>query len=159
MPFQLAPFGVSTKEFDRITMKTNFRSAFTLIELLVVIAIIAILAAILFPFRSGARRNARRTSCVSNLKQLGLGVSMYSQDNDGRYPMSSGAQRWPNYIFPYVKSRQLFTCPSVSDVETRGQCGQRFLPTPNVISATVTTINIWQFTHSGARRVSVHGDR
>jgi prepilin-type N-terminal cleavage/methylation domain-containing protein/prepilin-type processing-associated H-X9-DG protein len=104
-------------------MKTNFRSAFTLIELLVVIAIIAILAAILFPVFGRARENARRTSCVSNMKQMGLGVSMYAQDNDGRYPMSSGAQRWPNYIQPYIKSRQLFVCPSVSgtDIENRGQ--------------------------------------
>ena len=97
------------------------KKAFTLIELLVVIAIIAILAAILFPVFGRARENARRTSCVNNMKQLGLGVSMYAQDNDGRYPMSSGLQRWPNYIFPYVKSRQLFVCPSVSDAQTRGQ--------------------------------------
>jgi prepilin-type N-terminal cleavage/methylation domain-containing protein/prepilin-type processing-associated H-X9-DG protein len=102
------------------------RAGFTLIELLVVIAIIAILAAILFPVFARARENARRTSCVSNLKQMGLGVAMYVQDNDGRYPMSSSTdgtgRRWPDYIFPYVKSAQIFVCPSVgsNDVTARG---------------------------------------
>lgn len=59
---------------------------FTLIELLVVIAIIAILAAILFPVFARARENARRTSCLSNLKQMGLGMMMYVQDYDETYP-------------------------------------------------------------------------
>mgnify|MGYP002779656434 CR=1 FL=1 len=112
----------SERGFSRST-----RGGFTLIELLVVIAIIAILAAILFPVFSRARENARRISCVSNLKQIGLGVAMYVQDNDGAYPMSSSTdgtlRRWPDYIFPYVKSAQLFVCPSVGsgDVDTRGQ--------------------------------------
>jgi prepilin-type N-terminal cleavage/methylation domain-containing protein/prepilin-type processing-associated H-X9-DG protein len=99
------------------------RRAFTLIELLVVIAIIALLAAILFPVFARARENARRSSCTSNMKQLGLGVMMYQQDNDGRYPMSSGNLRWPEYIFPYIKNRQLFNCPSINpaDVASKGQ--------------------------------------
>jgi prepilin-type N-terminal cleavage/methylation domain-containing protein/prepilin-type processing-associated H-X9-DG protein len=62
------------------------RSGFTLIELLVVIAIIAILAAILFPVFARAREKARQTSCISNLKQLGLGMLMYVQDYDERFP-------------------------------------------------------------------------
>jgi prepilin-type N-terminal cleavage/methylation domain-containing protein/prepilin-type processing-associated H-X9-DG protein len=103
------------------------RRAFTLIELLVVIAIIAILAAILFPVFARARENARRASCLSNLKQLGLGMMQYVQDYDGYYsaagwatgevlpcPSGSGscAASWPVRIFPYVKSVQVFNCPS-----------------------------------------------
>jgi len=61
---------------------------FTLIELLVVIAIISILASILFPVFARARENARRASCMSNLKQIGLGMMMYVQDYDGRFPMA-----------------------------------------------------------------------
>lgn len=69
-------------------MKNQKRKAFTLIELLVVIAIIAILAAILFPVFARARENARRSSCLSNLKQIGLGAMMYIQDYDERYPQA-----------------------------------------------------------------------
>ena len=64
------------------------RRGFTLIELLVVIAIIAILAAILFPVFARARENARRTSCVSNVKQFSLALMQYTQDYDERYPRS-----------------------------------------------------------------------
>ncbi|RYF40037.1 MAG: DUF1559 domain-containing protein, partial [Cytophagaceae bacterium] len=97
--------------------------AFTLIELLVVIAIIAILAAILFPVFARARENARRTSCQSNLKQIGLGVIQYTQDYDEKFPMfrvgvptPGKAYGWADSIQPYVKSEQLLQCPSNSDV-------------------------------------------
>ncbi len=94
--------------------------AFTLIELLVVIAIIAILAAILFPVFARARENARRASCQSNLKQMGLGIAQYSQDYDEKMPsgrMSAAnadnvGGNWQVIIQPYVKSYQLFVCPS-----------------------------------------------
>ena len=107
-----------------IQMKNNFiskRGAFTLIELLVVIAIIAILAAILFPAFARARENARRASCSSNLKQIGLGILQYTQDYDEKFPFArnfgagSPAQNWGQAIFPYVKSNQLFACPSNTD--------------------------------------------
>jgi prepilin-type N-terminal cleavage/methylation domain-containing protein len=62
------------------------RAAFTLIELLVVIAIIAILAAILFPVFQSVRENARRTTCASNLKQIGLGMTQYLQDSEETFP-------------------------------------------------------------------------
>jgi len=96
---------------------------FTLIELLVVIAIIAILAAILFPVFARARENARRASCLSNLKQIGLGMMMYSQDFDEHLvsyslayprPIGSGNILWIDMIQPYVKSVQVLNCPSES---------------------------------------------
>lgn len=118
-------------------MNNAKRAGFTLIELLVVIAIIAILAAILFPVFGRARENARRSSCQSNLKQIGLGVMQYIQDYDEKYPISNniGADMWvtgglipanqggyydPSWNYgtwrhemqPYVKSTQLFACPS-----------------------------------------------
>ena len=91
----------------------KFRSGFTLIELLVVIAIIAILAAILFPVFARARENARRSSCQSNLKQIALGITQYVQDYDERYPnMDATSGGWAATTQPYLKSEQIFQCPS-----------------------------------------------
>ena len=94
------------------------RRGFTLIELLVVIAIIAILAAILFPVFARAREKARQTSCLSNMKQLGLAFMMYAQDYDETLiPLANGGYgiaryRWTTLIDPYVKNQQILTCPS-----------------------------------------------
>ena len=116
------------------------RKGFTLIELLVVIAIISILAAILFPVFARARENARRASCMSNLKQIGLGMMMYVQDYDGQYfgrsygaptssscpapsigcsgynsfwaPINVSGVSW--FFEPYIKNTQVFYCPSLS---------------------------------------------
>jgi len=98
-------------------------SAFTLIELLVVIAIIAILAAILFPVFAQAREKARGISCISNTKQLSMGVLMYTQDYDETYPIGfisnlpsnlggwSGPIAWDDLIEPYLKSVAVLVCP------------------------------------------------
>ena len=99
-------------------MKTIGKQGFTLIELLVVIAIIAILAAILFPVFAKAREKARQTTCASNLKQIGLAMMQYIQDNDETYPfggttMIEGHQVNMFYgLYPYTKSVAVFACPS-----------------------------------------------
>jgi prepilin-type N-terminal cleavage/methylation domain-containing protein/prepilin-type processing-associated H-X9-DG protein len=100
--------------------KRAARRGFTLIELLVVIAIIAILAAILFPVFARARENARKASCMSNMKQLGLAVMQYTQDYDETMPPGIAAYEgwwqvtWAGLVQPYTKSLQVFQCPSDS---------------------------------------------
>jgi prepilin-type N-terminal cleavage/methylation domain-containing protein/prepilin-type processing-associated H-X9-DG protein len=116
----------------RVSPRNGRRSGFTLIELLVVIAIIAILAAILFPVFAQAREKARSTSCLSNLKQIGTAMMMYTQDYDENLPHFSQycsripnplkpndpanpagvREMWQATIYPYTKNWQIFSCPS-----------------------------------------------
>ncbi|MBW3623216.1 MAG: DUF1559 domain-containing protein [Armatimonadetes bacterium] len=105
------------------------RRGFTLIELLVVIAIIAILAAILFPVFAKARERARQTSCLNNLKQIGIAVNLYTDDWEGEYPSghlvgeneeeheTPGEEHeeepsWREALMPHLKSEGVFRCPS-----------------------------------------------
>lgn len=93
------------------------RKGFTLIELLVVIAIIAILAAILFPVFAKAREKARQSSCLSNVKQIMLAQLQYCQDYDERfsgnsYVVAGSSISLGDFLAPYCKSTQIFTCPS-----------------------------------------------
>lgn len=97
-------------------MRSIRKTGFTLIEVLVVIAIISILAAILFPVFARARENARRTSCLSNQKQIGIAVMQYLQDHDERYMHNHG--RWVDAVQPYIKNRQVFRCPSLQEETT-----------------------------------------
>jgi prepilin-type N-terminal cleavage/methylation domain-containing protein/prepilin-type processing-associated H-X9-DG protein len=101
------------------------RHGFTLIELLVVIAIIAILAAILFPVFAKAREKARTATCASNVRQIGMGILMYADDNDETFPIMYPApyvyaQVWAFHVKPYIAGKkgttasdEVFKCPNV----------------------------------------------
>lgn len=143
------------------------RRAFTLIELLVVISIIAVLAAILFPVFARARENARRTSCLNNLKQIGLGMMMYAQDYDETYPpyqrTSSEAPpfpfwqtnrwEWAHMIFPYTKNTQVYRCPNGNDTSNYfGNYGVNYHllhGTPVKLSTVITSSNTYMIMDSG----------
>lgn len=111
-------------------MPGKANSAFTLVELLVVIAILGILAAALFPVFARARENARRASCQSNLKSIGLAFKQYTQDYDEIFPRYDVAgvgstvagnltvTHWVQALQPYARSVQIFQCPS--ETATRG---------------------------------------
>ena len=131
--------------------------AFTLIELLVVIAIIAILAAILFPVFAQAREKARATACLSNLKQVGLALMMYTQDYDETNPpYNDGVTNFndanvvattPNFLgclTPYTKNKGIYFCPSVPDVGGAQGCNANnctsFLGNATVIGVSLAIV-------------------
>jgi prepilin-type N-terminal cleavage/methylation domain-containing protein/prepilin-type processing-associated H-X9-DG protein len=118
------------------------RPGFTLIELLVVIAVIAILAGILFPAFAQAREKARQSSCISNMRQLGMALSLYQQDYEGMYPASQnaskpglplpkdeGASQWTSPVYPYVRNGTATIIPRKPPKRKRP-------PKPNAITFT-----------------------
>jgi prepilin-type N-terminal cleavage/methylation domain-containing protein len=129
-------------------MTQRSRGGFTLIELLVVIAIIAILAAILFPVFAQAREKARQSRCLSNMKQLGVGMRLYMDDYDATYPQSGliGRSGWifalgdfridvtRGQIYPYVKTMEVYYCPS----DPLG--GQKRVNSPTFLSYSINGI-------------------
>jgi len=113
-------------------------SGFSLVELLIVIAIIGVLAALLFPVFSRARESARGTTCLSNMKQIGIALALYQQDYDETFPMNrfpdethplqgcvntpgvpyplGGLEEtrvnWRRVLLSYLKNKQVYACPS-----------------------------------------------
>lgn len=119
-----------------VSLRSGRRRAFSLVELLVVLAIVSLLASLLFPVFMTVRGKARQTVCLSNLRQIGLGISMYAQDYDGLYPFAldpsdkyipeiwgsqpefqaqiSTTGMIQDVLQPYVNSKTLFRCPADS---------------------------------------------
>ncbi len=110
---------------DGAQRMTNKRHAFTLIELLVVISIIAVLIALLVPTVGRVKERATRVICISNQRQLGLGLLFYAREHDNQTPRSNPANNWTNQtwresIMPYVNERKVYLCPLIPKQQLKG---------------------------------------
>ena len=145
---------MNTNSSQSSTRSQCERRGFTLIELLVIIAIIAVLAAFLLPALAKAREGSRRSSCASNLKQIGLGLTQYLQEYDEVMPASayggvavetnnSTQYKWMDAIFPYIRSERAFVCPSDD--------GARYIYSKN-LKAGQTSTDYGSYGQNGAYR-------
>ena len=108
---------MKSRKVNRMLKDAGKSKVFTLIELLVVIAIIAILASMLLPALNIAREKAKTIKCAGNIKQIGLAFNLYADDYDDMVPPGvhtahAAGYYWFNKIFPYIKSSEVFECPS-----------------------------------------------
>ena len=88
------------------------RSGFTIIELLVVLSVILILLTVVTPAVSKAKEKANKTICINNLRQISVALTMYANENDGKFP-PDGAKKWSQYLSPdYIKDNKTFDCPT-----------------------------------------------
>ncbi len=139
---------VSAMSNQEVIRPAPARKGSRIIELAVVLGILAIAASMLFPVFARSREKARSTSCLSNMKQLAVGASMFAQDHEERLP---GAVTWHDDIMPYVNNEQLFTCPTRSEGAKGGYdinphvAGRKISDIPNP----ETTILLYEVDASG----------